>query len=387
VSGHKRLEEAGRYVRRFAFDVVVVLAAVGAYFELAGQTDNYGDFQQHPPLGVPLWQIALAAAGMTLPLLARHRVPLAAPATAICAGMGVSFLDGRIVVNSGFLFLTGFAIAFLLGFLDDRRAAVGGLALVLGAVTAIELNDPGKTVGDFAFLWIMFAVAWSAGFALKRRLLQVATVEQEAVSAVEEERARIARELHDIVGHAVSVMTVQSGAVRRLLREDQEREREALLVVEQTGRQALAEMRRLVGVLRNPEEAPALAPQPSLEHLERLVEQVREAGLPVEIHIEGDPSHLPAGLDLTAYRLVQEALTNTLKHAHATRAEVSVRYGSGELEVAVVDDGVGSPSTEPAGQGLLGMRERVSVYGGELRAGPRRGGGFELRARLPVELA
>jgi signal transduction histidine kinase len=324
---------------------------------------------------------------MSLPLLARRRMDVVAPGIAVASGLGVSFLDGRIVAYSGFLFLLGFACAFLVGFGEDRRHALLGLPFLLVAVGVIEANFPGRAFGDFAFLGIMFTVAWAAGFALKRRLVAVASVEEEARRAVEAERARIARELHDIVGHAVSVMTVQSGAVRRLLHEDQEREREALLVVEQTGRQALAEMRRLVGVLRNPQEAPALAPQPSLDHLDRLVAQVREAGLPVDLHIEGEPSHLPAGLDLTAYRLVQEALTNTLKHAQATHAEVVVRYGSGELEVTVVDDGVGALPSDPVGQGLLGMRERVSVYGGELRTGARRGGGFELRARLPVELA
>jgi signal transduction histidine kinase len=182
-------------------------------------------------------------------------------------------------------------------------------------------------------------------------------------------------------------MTVQAGAVRRVLRDDQDREREALEVVEKTGRQALAEMRRMVGVLRNPEDAPALAPQPSLEYLERLLEQVRAAGLDVDVRIEGERSPLPAGVDLTAYRLVQEALTNTLRHANATKAHVTVRYGNGEVELVVADDGRAAGVTEADGHGLVGLRERVAVYGGELRAGPRRGGGYELRARLPVEAA
>jgi signal transduction histidine kinase len=145
-------------------------------------------------------------------------------------------------------------------------------------------------------------------------------------------------------------------------------------------------MRRLVGVLRRPEEAPALAPQPSLQHLDRLVEQAREAGLPVHVQVEGDAMELPAGLDLTAYRLVQEALTNAIKHAQATRADVVVRYGDGAVELVVTDDGRGSSdgSAESGGHGLVGMRERVAVYGGELEAGPEPGGGFALRARLPL---
>ncbi|MGZ8740952.1 MAG: sensor histidine kinase, partial [Gaiellaceae bacterium] len=206
----------------------------------------------------------------------------------------------------------------------------------------------------------------------------------EARAAVAEERARIARELHDVVGHSVSVMTVQASGVRRLLRPDQQRERDALLIVERTGREALAEMRRMVGVLRRPEEGPVLAPQPSLEHLDRLVEQAREAGLPVELRVEGDAFQLPAGVDLTAYRLVQEGLTNALKHAGATRAEVVVNYSDCALEVVVSDDGRGVGSDDGGGHGLVGMRERVSVYGGELDAGPRPEGGYRLRARLPL---
>jgi signal transduction histidine kinase len=179
-------------------------------------------------------------------------------------------------------------------------------------------------------------------------------------------------------------MTVQASAVRRLLRPEQEREREALLVVERTGREALAEMRRMVGVLRRPEEAPALAPQPSLEHVERLVEQAFEAGLSVELRVEGDPQPLPAGVDLTAYRLVQEGLTNALKHGRAKHAQVVVRYGDEDLEVTVSDDGRGSGGGDGGGHGLVGMRERVAVYEGELEAGPRPEGGYRLRAKLPV---
>jgi signal transduction histidine kinase len=208
--------------------------------------------------------------------------------------------------------------------------------------------------------------------------------EAEARAAVAEERARIARELHDVVGHSVSVMTVQASGVRRLLRDDQEREREALLIVERTGREALAEMRRMVGVLRRPEEAPALAPQPSLEHLGRLVEQARDAGLDVDLHIEGDAVELPAGVDLTAYRLVQEGLTNAIKHAKASHAHVRVSYGADTIEVIVSDDGRGVGNGDGGGHGLVGMRERVSVYGGELDAGPQPGGGYRLRAKLPV---
>ena len=178
---------------------------------------------------------------------------------------------------------------------------------------------------------------------------------------------------------------MQASGVRRLLRPEQEREREALLIVERTGREALAEMRRMVGVLRRPEEAPALAPQPSLEHVGRLAEQAREAGLPVDLRVEGEALDLPAGVDLTAYRLVQEGLTNAIKHANATRAEVVINYSDAQVEVMVSDNGNGvGNGGGGGGHGLVGMRERVSVYGGELDAGPQPGGGYRLLAKLPV---
>jgi signal transduction histidine kinase len=273
--------------------------------------------------------------------------------------------------------------------------SVAGLAFTIGVAAIVTNNDPTGKGGDFGWDAITFTIAWIVGFALGGKFREVdeakelaARAEQEreerARLAVSDERARIARELHDVVGHSVSVMTVQASAVRRLLEPDQEKEREALLVVEQTGREALAEMRRMVGVLRRPEEAPALAPQPSLEHLDKLVAQAREAGLPVELQIEGTPEQLPAGVDLTAYRLVQEGLTNALKHARAEHAVVLVRYSDGHVELTVSDDGPGGGDGDKGGHGLVGMRERVSVYGGELEAGPRPEGGYQLRAKLPI---
>ncbi len=335
-------------------------------------------------------------AGLTLTLLARRRFPFGAPATMLVAGTAISFIDGRLLPYSFAGFLSALAATFLLGSLPDRRQALIGLGLALAAIVAIVGNDPEAVTGDFFFIPLVFFAAWLAGFGLTRKMEQAQAAEDrarqlaleheaEAREAVAEERARIARELHDVVGHAVSVMTVQASGVRRLLKPEQEREREALEVVEQTGREALAEMRRLVGVLRRPEEAPALAPQPSLQHLDRLVRQAGEAGLPVDVQIEGAQVDLPAGVDLTAYRLVQEALTNAVKHAKATRAEVIVRYGDDVLELLVTDDGTGlsDGKADSGGHGLVGMRERVAVYGGELHAGPRPEGGYTLHARLP----
>ena len=366
--------------RTYWFDALLVaLLGLG----LAGTVVTQD--QKDGPLG-PLWFDILATLAMILPLFARRRFPFGAPACVGVAAAASSFVDERFVPNGFFTTLAALAAFVLFGLLRDRTQAIAGLALGIGVTAIVNNNDPKGTVGNFLASSFLFTVAWSIGFGLgrkfheaeeaKERLTQAERARAEqARLAVADERTRIARELHDVVGHSVSVMTVQASAARRLLRPHQEKEREALLVVEQTGREALAEMRRMVGVLRRPEEAPALAPQPSLKHLDRLIEQTREAGLPVELRVEGDPEPLPAGVDLTAYRLVQEGLTNAIKHARAQHAEVVVRYGDRHLELTVTDDGTGDGGGESGGHGLVGIRERVSVYGGELGAGSLPGGG------------
>jgi signal transduction histidine kinase len=375
--------------RRYWFDALALAAVgVGLAEVTLTQDDRYG------PKG-PLWFDLLAILGITLPLFLRRRFPFGAPVAVGAVIAGSSFIDGRLVPNGLITILVAISAFVLMGMLRDRTQAVAGLAVGVGVTAIVAHNDPRGGAGNFVFTSIVFAIAWTIGFlvsgkfheadaARERALKAEREREERARLAVSDERTRIARELHDVVGHSVSVMTVQASAARRLLRPHQEKEREALLVVEQTGREALAEMRRMVGVLRRPEEAPALAPQPSLEHIERLVENTREAGLPVDLRIEGEPVQLPPGIDLTAYRLVQEGLTNTLKHARAQRAEVVLRYDDGYVELTVSDDGEGRGNGGGSGHGLVGMRERVSVYGGELEAGPRAGGGFRLRARLPV---
>jgi signal transduction histidine kinase len=212
--------------------------------------------------------------------------------------------------------------------------------------------------------------------------------EREAVArlAVAEERTRIARELHDIVAHAVSVMVLQTGAVRHRLGGERPDDAAALAEVERTGRTALTEMRRLLGAMRREDETPELAPQPGLADLEPLLDAVRRAGLPVDLHRDGEPFALPGAVDLSAYRIVQEGLTNALKHAHASHADVVLRYAPGELRIDVRDDGDGAaaPSANGHGHGLVGVRERVKLYGGEMTAAPAEGGGFLLSTRLPV---
>lgn len=346
----------------------------------------------------PLWLDLAATLVMFLPMLARRRFPFGAPVASIVVAMAISFVDGALVAGGNFvMFLGALALAVWFGMLRERRQAIAGFAIEIGALAIAFRNAPDLTgkVGAVIFCAMILGIAWVVGFTLSSKFQQADEAKERAARAerereerarlaVAEERTRIARELHDIVGHSVSVMTVQASAVRRLLLPEQEKEREALEIVEQTGREALAEMRRLVGVLRRPEEAPALAPQPSLEHLDRLVEQVRDTGLAVELHVEGDVTPLSPGVDLTGYRLVQEGLTNAVKHAGASDARVLVRYSDEEVEIIVSDDGDGTGDGEKGGHGLVGMRERVAVYGGELDAGPRPEGGYELRARLPL---
>ena len=377
--------------RRFWFDLGVVCIATLAVVEVAFRLGESKD--QH--LQGTTWLMAAWAGLMVLPLLARGRFPFGAPVAVFGIGLAGSLWNGTLATYTFGNFLSVLVATFLFGLLFERERSPIGLALALGVGSFVVYNDPRQGYGEIAWVAFTFSLAWLAGLAIGSQLKRAASAleraemlelgrEAEARAAVAEERARIARELHDIVGHSVSVMTVQASAVRRLLREDQEREREALITVEETGRAALAEMRRLVGVLRRPEEAPALAPQPSLEHVDKLVAQTREAGLPTRLTVEGDASPLPAGIDLTAYRLVQEGLTNALKHARATHAEVHVRYANGSVELVVRDDGNGDGTGEGGGHGLVGMRERVAVIGGELVAGPRQNGGYELRARLPI---
>jgi signal transduction histidine kinase len=195
---------------------------------------------------------------------------------------------------------------------------------------------------------------------------------------------RIARELHDVVGHSVSVMVVQAGAERLALGEERPATREALLAIERTGREALAEMSRLLGVLRTAGEGLALAPRPSLARVDALVQTVRDAGVPVELRVEGEAGRLPPGVDVSAYRVVQEALTNVVKHAGPARASVVVRYSDRVVEVEVTDDGSEPGNGKIAGYGLAGMRERVELHGGTLEAGSRSEGGFSVKARLPL---
>jgi signal transduction histidine kinase len=404
--------------REYWFELLIGALAVAAELELVlGRNSPGGP-------STTLWFTVPAVAVLVLPLFARRRFPFAAPAAYWILATALTFVDGLLIPFMVSLFPVGMASAFLLGNLRDNAKAGTGLAIVLGGITTVVYNIPGHLTAELLIIPVDFGISWAAGFALRERAQQAEAAEMRATLAerdreaaemratlaerereaaemratlaerereaaariaVAEERARIARELHDIVAHAMSVMVLQVGAVRHKLPQTLEEDRDALGRVEQAGRTALAEMRRLLGAMRRDGDGIELGPQPGLDGLDSLVEDVNRAGLPVRLHVDGEPFSLPRALDLSAYRIVQEGLTNALKHAHASRAEVTVRYRPDELELEVADDGQGPATTNGHGHGLVGIRERVHIYDGEMRAGAAPAGGFILSARLPVD--
>jgi signal transduction histidine kinase len=379
-----------RFANAHGLDVLIAIAAVESAFEVALRHDPLREPRATPWLAVP------AIALVVLALLGRRRFPFAAPVSVWLLAAVLSLVDGRLVPFSATAVVAGIAAAFLLGNLRDAVRARLGLAIVLAGAAIVVYNDPNPAAGELIFTPLLFAIGWLAGFAMRERGEQAEAAEVRAAQAerereaaariaVAEERARIARELHDIVAHAVSVMVLQVGAVRHKLADTLPEDGEALKGVEQTGRTALTEMRRLLGAMRREGDDLALAPQPGLGDLGVLLEQVGRAGLPVRLHVDGEPYPLPHALDLSAYRIVQEGLTNALKHARASQADVTVRYGSDELDIEVRDDGDGALPDHGHGHGLVGVRERVKIYGGEMTADTATGGGFVLSTRLPLE--
>jgi signal transduction histidine kinase len=271
-----------------------------------------------------------------------------------------------------------------------RMLLAGAMTLAFYVIDLVLIDTAAINAEGIIFFALLYGAPWVAGRAVRSRRLKERQLEHEkamAAVAIAEERGRIARELHDVVAHSISVMVLQARGGRRALKSEPADAHDAFATIERTGQQALDEMRRLLGMLRGSDETLALAPQPSLKELDRLVEQVRAAGLPVEVTVEGEPRELPPGVDLSAFRIVQEALTNALKHAGPSRARVVLRYHPDDLELEISDDGPGTGEGVGPGYGLLGMRERVSVYGGELQSGRRPGGGYALRVRLPLHTA
>jgi signal transduction histidine kinase len=375
--------------RKYWFDLLIAVLAISAMLDVG--------LSQGSP-GAPtstLWFSIPAIAVQVTPVFLRHRFPFGGPFSYWFIAIGISLIDWQLIPYPISLFVVGMATAFLLGNLrNDAQAVLGLAAAIFGSGTVVYLIH-GHTTAQMIFIPLEFAVSWLAGFAVRERTEQaefaelrasLAERERDALArvAVAEERARIARELHDIVAHAVSVMVLQVGAVRHRLPPGEDSE--ALTGVEQAGRTALSEMRRLLAAMRSDGDGDEVkfTPQPGLDGLDLLLEQAGRAGLRARLHVDGEPFPLPRGIDLSAYRIVQEGLTNALKHARATIADVTVRYLPEEVQLEVRDDGKGASSNDGLGHGLIGVRERVKIYGGEMSAGTANGHGFILSARLPV---
>jgi signal transduction histidine kinase len=342
---------------------------------------------------------ALALGALFAVAMAWRRVaPLAALAATAAAALALG-LTGTPPQDLASTSIVLAFVAFAVGAHLERRPARGGLAGVLALIVSVTPLGVDQTVGDVVFPLVLFSGCWALGRIVRGRARLTAELtarteqlERERAErerdAVARERVRIARELHDVVAHSVSVMVVQAGAARSVLDRDPAASVAALGAVESTGREALTEMRRLLGILRPDGEDADHSPQPSLDRLGALIARSRDAGLDVELSVEGQTGPLAPGVDLTAFRLVQEGLTNALKHGGRGRARVVLRWSPDVLEVEVANrvDGTGGSThgLVSGGQGLVGMRERVALCGGELRAGPI-GRGFVVRARLPRE--
>lgn len=357
-------------------------------YQMIGLTDEYS--RQTDALGIAL--IAM----QTLPLVVRRSHPIGVAITVVAGFM----LDRGLDYPSTFAGAgTLVAIHAVGSELTSRRSAIVG-AGIIGGVTlytllGVVLYD---SVGldDAVFVFLTGIVALYLGREVHHRRQQSQALEaraeraerdreQRARAAVADERARIARELHDVVAHEVAVMTVQAEGALRIAPDADPRVQGALRTIRDAGREALAEMRRMVGLLRSPGGDEPMAPQPGLAELDRLVEQFGRAGLPVSVHVSGDPRRLPSGVDLSAYRIIQESLTNALKHGGpGVSADVTVDYRGDSVGIVVVDDGRGAGAAPNGGHGLVGMRERIALLAGDLDIGPHPGGGFEVRATIPV---
>lgn len=375
-------------VRRGADIGLAVGLALLALIDLAVSADA-SSWGGRGPLQVCL------ALGCTLPLAWRVRYPIATVAVITAAG-------GLLVALAAphqapfEVFIGSVLASYSIGAhtAGARRWLGLGLMFGLGVPFMVAAGSRGMAIGNTLAPIAWLTGAWAVGAIIRGRRLRTAELELltaelarqrdlQAQAAVAVERGRIARELHDMVAHNVSMMVVQAGAADRVLEGDQPDVRRALAAIAGTGRETVDEMRLLLGVLRS-DEGNGLSPQPGLGDLDQLVGNVRSAGLQVDLRVEGDRAPLPPGVDLSAYRIVQEALTNVLKHAGTATVEVTVRYAKDCVQVEVCDDGRPREPASSGGNGLIGMRERVAMLGGEFRAGARQYGGFAVFARLPI---
>jgi signal transduction histidine kinase len=368
-----------RRLRRW--DVVAAAALT-----VATQLELWLDWQGYHLQGAQLLSAAATLALMTGAVAFRRLAPLWVLVVVVAA----FDLQGIVFASSQ---TTGALVALVVAFYSvgaELPRWPAALGLVLG-LAGVAWEDP----GDWEFILIVLGGTWVLGRVVRAHRLLAADLDRKnqeleaerartAQLAASEERTRIAREVHDVLAHTVSVMVVQAEAAEELLATDVTRSRASLVSIQDTGRDALRELRRLLGVLRDGTPSLERAPQPGLHRLDDLVAQVRHAGLPVTLACEGERHRLSPGIDLCAYRIVQEALTNTLKHARATSASVVLHYGEHSLDVHITDNGVGATPTT-GGHGLIGITERVAMYGGRLECGNGEFGGFEVHARLPYD--
>jgi signal transduction histidine kinase len=383
--GWRRLRAAGPWV----FDGLLALAAAGFGVVTLAQVLP---FSPGDPRTVAAYALVLAH---TLPIALRRRFPVQVLACGLATGLAFASLRLNLIPLGLSILIYVYSVAAL----RPRRVSLAGLAATEAMLALVFLARP-RALGDRSTLvadCVMVAAAWWLGDGTRRRQEAVATARERAAElerareelarrAVVEERLRIARELHDVVAHSMSIIAVQSGVGAHVLDSQPEEARKALAAVEATSRQALAEMRRLLGVLRQEAESSgSLTPSPGLAEVDALAADVARAGARVEVRIEGTRPALPLGLDLSAYRIVQEALTNVVRHAGPATARVRIRYAPDTVDIEVVDDGRGPGTGRAGGHGIAGMRERAALYGGSLDAGPLPGGGFRVAARLPVE--
>jgi len=344
-------------------------------------------------------KVVPAALLATLPLALRRRSPILSPLLAGAGVVAVLYFSQGFDNNSLGVLCVFFLALYSLGRHTRGLDAGIGALLVLAATVAFILGDgpPIWTPGDVGFGLLFVGGPWAAGLAIRLRLEREQTLtarnvdleadrEERARQAVAAERGRIARELHDVVSHAISVSILQARGGRRMIGSDEASVRSAFDVIERTNTQALGDMRRLLALLRDGDGDGDgdTTPQPSLARLAALVDQVRSSGLPVQLSIHGATEQVPPGVELTAYRIVQEALTNALKHAGpAAEARVEVVCGDHDVDIAVEDSGIGHRNGAGPGRGLIGIRERVAVAGGRIETGAGDAGGFRIRARLP----
>jgi signal transduction histidine kinase len=329
----------------------------------------------------------------TAPLIVRRKWPVV---TVVAALVGFTIAGNATNIAA----IAGGITAVISVAMYWRHEILGGL-VALGSAIYIALEfGHGSTstlpIPGAALSFVLFGAAYLAGREIAARQQQLNQQRQRTVqlegehrqalkAAAEGERRHIARELHDVIAHSVSVMVVQAGAARKVLDDKPGAARESLLAVEATGHEAMAELRRLLGVLGENGSDPPRAPQPTLDTLDTLIGPVREAGLPVALRVEGERSSIPPGVDNAAYRIVQEALTNALKYAGGAPTEVVIRYTADAVELEVADEGIVATAADGIGRGLAGMRQRVALFGGSIEAGKRPGRGYAVRARVPFD--